>query len=75
MGATGLSHALVRETIYRDLPVGERVRLHAAVAEALAGGLSVDPEIRTELAHHYRLAAPLDSRYACSKPFGTPGCR
>lgn len=63
-GRYRFSHALVRETIYRDLPVGERVRLHAAVAEALAGGLSVDPEIRTELAHHYWLAAPLDSRYA-----------
>ena len=57
-------HALVRETIYTDLPVGERVRLHAAVAEALAPGLAVDPEIRTELAHHFWLAAPLDPRYA-----------
>ena len=33
-------------TIYRDLPVEERVRLHAAVAEAFADELSVDPEIR-----------------------------
>ncbi len=57
-------HALVRETIYSDLPVGERVRLHAAVADALAPRLATDPEIRTELAHHYWLAAPLDPRYA-----------
>jgi hypothetical protein len=58
------AHALVRETVSADLPVGRRVRLHAAVAEAMQAMLPADPEIRTELANHYWLAAPLDTGYA-----------
>ena len=58
------AHALVRETLYADLPAGRRARLHAAVADLLETRLGADPEIRTELAHHYHMAAPLDPTYA-----------
>jgi len=58
------AHALVRETIYADLPAGRRIHLHAAVADGLQDRLAADPEIRTELAHRYRLAASLDPGYA-----------
>jgi len=42
-------HALLRESAYGDLLPGERVRLHAAFAEQLAGSGSA-----AELALHYR---------------------
>ena len=58
------SHALVRETVYADLPAGRRTQLHAEVADALQSRLFVDPELRTEVAHHFWLAAPLDPAYA-----------
>jgi eukaryotic-like serine/threonine-protein kinase len=49
-------HALVRETLYDDLPAHERVARHAAVGEAmLAGG--GDPPL-SELAYHLLQAAP-----------------
>ena len=47
MGAEGYAfrHALLSEAIYGDLLPGERVRLHAAYAQALsaAGGLGAPP--------------------------------
>ncbi len=58
------SHALVRETIYADCPAGRRTQLHAEVADALQSRLIADPELRTEVAHHFWLAAPLDPAYA-----------
>jgi len=43
-------HALLREAIYTDLLPGERFRLHAQVAKALAGDES--PGAAAALAHH-----------------------
>jgi tetratricopeptide (TPR) repeat protein len=48
------SHILIRDALYRDLRVPQRIRLHRAVAEALdalyAG--NAEPHL-AELAHHY----------------------
>ena len=43
-------HALLREAVYGDLLPGERTRLHARVADALAGDTA--PGVAAELAHH-----------------------
>jgi tetratricopeptide (TPR) repeat protein len=55
------AHALVRETVYGDLPAARRVRLHRAVGEQLE---ALGPAARTrrlpELAHHFASSASLD---------------
>jgi DNA-binding SARP family transcriptional activator len=53
-------HALVREVLYDDLPGAERMRLHAAVGEALerVHGIEADRHV-AELAHHFGAAAPV----------------
>lgn len=51
-------HALTRETIYADLPTGQRIRHHAAVAGALVERLSGQEELVSEVAHHFAQAAP-----------------
>jgi len=43
------AHALVRDTLYGDVPPLRRRRMHAAALAALAGGAGADP---AELAHH-----------------------
>lgn len=48
-GTYQFRHALLREAAYADLLPGERVRIHAAYAEALTEGGS-----SAELARHYR---------------------
>jgi DNA-binding SARP family transcriptional activator len=55
-GRYGFAHPLVRETVYGELSLTRRVRLHGAVAEALERLHGDDPERLTELAAH-RLAA------------------
>ena len=50
-------HALLGEAVYDDLLPGERVRLHAAYAEALGSGAA--PGTAAELARHARLALDL----------------
>ncbi len=50
-------HALARETLYRDLPVGRRAAGHAAAGRALAARLMQDPELLPEVAHHHLVAA------------------
>lgn len=58
LGRYRFAHALIRETIYTDLPRSRRVRLHRQVGEALealAGATTADLE---ELAHHFVEAAP-----------------
>jgi DNA-binding CsgD family transcriptional regulator len=53
------THALVQETLYDELSAGRRLRLHAAVGEALAQLHAADlaPHYG-ELAHHFAIAAP-----------------
>ena len=47
-------HALLREAVYGDLLPGERTRLHARVADALAGDQAngTSQGVAAELAHH-----------------------
>ncbi|HEY3258920.1 MAG TPA: AAA family ATPase [Pseudonocardiaceae bacterium] len=46
-------HALLREAVYGDLLPGERTRLHARVADALAADRTQDSRgLAAELAHH-----------------------
>jgi DNA-binding CsgD family transcriptional regulator/tetratricopeptide (TPR) repeat protein len=60
-GAYGFRHALVKEAVYAELLPGERTRLHARFAAALAtrdgGG---DPGLAAELAWHWYAAHDLD---------------
>jgi DNA-binding SARP family transcriptional activator/KaiC/GvpD/RAD55 family RecA-like ATPase len=49
------SHALVRNSLYGQLSVSRRVRLHHCVAEALEAAAESNP---AELAHHFLLARP-----------------
>ncbi|MEA2358682.1 MAG: hypothetical protein QOI62_1942 [Solirubrobacteraceae bacterium] len=53
-------HALVRETIYEDLPAVDRAERHRAVAQAVerrSAGAATPP--LAEIAHHYALAVPV----------------
>jgi DNA polymerase III delta prime subunit len=54
------AHALVRETLYEDLPVTRRMELHRAVGEALERRLGQpgEPPL-AELAHHFGRAVPV----------------
>jgi DNA-binding SARP family transcriptional activator len=55
-GRYGFAHPLVRETVYEELSLTRRVRLHGAVADALEALHGDDSARLTELATH-RLAA------------------
>ncbi len=55
-GRYRFTHALTRETLYGGLPPARRLRWHAATAVALEERLAADPELVTDLAHHYALA-------------------
>jgi DNA-binding CsgD family transcriptional regulator/tetratricopeptide (TPR) repeat protein len=60
-------HALVAEAVYDDLLPGERVRLHAAYADALAR----EPNrSRAELARHALASHDLDTAYLASVQAG-----
>lgn len=50
------SHALIRETLYEELPSAERVDLHRRVGEAMAATSSGEANL-SELAHHFFAAA------------------
>jgi predicted ATPase len=54
-------HALMRETVYADLLPGERMVLHAAIAEVLEAHSSLasirGPMTAVELAHHWNAAS------------------
>jgi predicted ATPase len=53
------THALIRETLYAELPVAERLRLHRCIGEVLEQLSAGNPEPRlAELAHHFYQAAP-----------------
>jgi tetratricopeptide (TPR) repeat protein len=49
-------HALLRETVYRDVSLRERRRLHAALAEVLEGEVAENPSRLPELAYHWSSA-------------------
>jgi DNA-binding SARP family transcriptional activator len=55
-GRYGFAHPLVRETVYEELSLTRRVRLHGAVADALEALHRDDPAWLGDLARH-RLAA------------------
>jgi DNA-binding SARP family transcriptional activator len=55
-GRYGFAHPLVRETVYEELSLTRRVRLHGGIADALEALYGDDPSRLTELATH-RLAA------------------
>jgi DNA-binding CsgD family transcriptional regulator len=61
-------HALLGEAVYDDLLPGERVRLHAAYAEALDSGAAAGTA--AELARHARLALDLGTALTASIPAG-----
>src|SRR5262249_2137524 len=57
-GRHRFSHALVRETIYEELPPARRVALHRALAELLELRYANSPDVPlSELAHHFHEAA------------------
>jgi DNA-binding winged helix-turn-helix (wHTH) protein/tetratricopeptide (TPR) repeat protein len=58
-GQYAFGHALVRQTLYDELPAPRRVRLHRRAAEALEAsfGASEEPPL-SEIAHHYFEATP-----------------
>ncbi len=58
-GRYSFRHALLGEAVYDDLLPGERVRLHAEYAAALADGRAAGTA--AELARHARLANDLDA--------------
>jgi eukaryotic-like serine/threonine-protein kinase len=54
------THELVRETLYEDLPPGQRLEIHLGIARAIEEQHRGDPDPRLEeIAHHLALAAPL----------------
>jgi DNA-binding CsgD family transcriptional regulator len=61
-------HALLREAVYADLLPGERTRLHARLAELLAGErrLAEVPGTAAELAHHYLASHDVSGAFAAS---------
>jgi len=60
-GAYGFRHALVKEAVYAELLPGERTRLHARFATALAGrGDRGGPGLAAELAWHWYAAHDLE---------------
>jgi class 3 adenylate cyclase/DNA-binding CsgD family transcriptional regulator/tetratricopeptide (TPR) repeat protein len=59
-GRLRFAHALIRDTIYDQLPSSERCRRHAEVAAALESAFVADAgPFVAELAHHFFEAGPL----------------
>ncbi|HEV7610486.1 MAG TPA: AAA family ATPase [Steroidobacteraceae bacterium] len=59
-GSYQFTHALIRETIYEDLPAADRLRLHGRAGDALVSVHSAHLEYSlTRIAHHYHEAAEL----------------
>ena len=53
------SHALIRETLYDELPQSRRIKLHRSIGEVLeALPRELDQASLAELAHHFSRAAP-----------------
>lgn len=66
-GRLRFGHALIRDTLYDDLPMAKRLQLHERAAAALEAvyATDLDPHL-AELAHHYAEAsvAPKAAEYA-----------
>jgi DNA-binding winged helix-turn-helix (wHTH) protein len=61
-GRYAFAHALVRQTLYEEIPAPRRVQLHRGVAEALlAASRSLPRPPFAELAHHFYEALPSGS--------------
>jgi hypothetical protein len=60
LGSYEFTHALIRETIYEDLPQVDRLRLHACAGDALVSvhSMHLEPAL-TRIAHHYHVASAL----------------
>jgi DNA-binding CsgD family transcriptional regulator/tetratricopeptide (TPR) repeat protein len=59
-GSYGFRHALVKEAVYAELLPGERTRVHARFAAALAARGDGDPGPAAELAWHWYAAHELE---------------
>ncbi len=60
LGDYEFTHALIRETIYEELPTVDRMRLHSRAGDALVSVHCAHPELAlTRIAHHYYAAAAL----------------
>lgn len=58
-GVFKFNHALIRETLYEDLPTSRRIDLHHQVGSALETRVASDPDgYLNELAHHFFKASP-----------------
>lgn len=57
-------HALARETLYADLSVARRMRLHDRAGRLVEALRSDDPDAAAEIAHHAHVAAPLGAEHA-----------
>jgi hypothetical protein len=59
LGAFSFHHALIRETLYEELPPNERGQLHLQVAQGLSQRRANGGEVASsELAHHFLSAQP-----------------
>ena len=62
LGSYQFTHALIRETIYADLPTADRMRLHSRVGDALVRLHSAHLEpVLSRVAHHYHESVALDN--------------
>jgi len=57
-GSYQFTHALIRETIYEELPTSDRLRMHGRAGDALVSvhSAQLEPAL-TRIAHHYHAAA------------------
>ena len=49
-GGYDFAHALTRESVYAEMPVGRRLRIHSALARTLGQRAETDPELIPEVA-------------------------
>ncbi len=63
-GGYDFAHALTRESVYAEMPVGRRLRIHSALARTLGQRAETDPELIPEVAYHAQLAAALGPDFA-----------
>ncbi len=71
--AFAFRHALLSETVYDDLLPGERVRLHASFADAIAHGRIAGTD--ADLARHARAAVDLPTAYEAGLRAGAEAIR